>query len=123
MTIPDEIKSNKVSWILCWLVSINIVLCCFIFLMAVPRLEMIYRELGVKLPGFTELLIDVSRNYIWLFGLLYSIANPLFELKFNGSSFRLVFNILSFLGVLLLQMFIIISATVPLLIIIEKLPE
>jgi type IV pilus assembly protein PilC len=45
----------------------------FIMIVIVPKFEQIFRELGIKLPGLTEFLIDISRfmaDYWWVFFLV-----------------------------------------------------
>ena len=115
--------SNKIiiaSWILCLLSSIIIIWTLSLFPLAIPRLETIYRELGIKLPYVTELIIALSHNYLWVIGFLYALVSPLIEHKYSGSISRLFINITICIGALIFQALTLISIFLPLLNIIES---
>ena len=121
--MPNLDKLVISSWVISLLGSIILFWCCLIFPVAIPQLEMIYRDLGIKLPGITELLLDVSHYYIWVLGLVYAIANPFIESQYAGKFPRLVFNIASLFCILLIQGLIIVAAFLPLLTVIENLSQ
>jgi len=63
-----------------------------VFSLAGPRFELIYKDLGISLPGITEVLVSVSRSWLWLSLPVIAAVQVYLETLWCSRVSRLTFN-------------------------------
>lgn len=109
-------KYQVASWVTCILGGIVLLGTGLGIYLYESRFSIIYRDLGLAIPGMTEFLMWSSRSWAWVLLPLVSIIQVALELPFNGSLVRLWFNGVYLFTTLLVLACVIIAAFLPLVV-------
>ncbi len=81
--------------------------------MVMPRFEMIYRELGIALPGLTEGIISVQRSWVWTALIPAALANVIKEFRWNGFQNIAVLNFIGLIVTFVLLLAMVVGVLIP----------
>lgn len=114
-------KADVASWLMTLVTAAMLLLISAAFFVWIPKLEMIFKDLGIALPGLTEIIIMVHRSFLWPVLIVAAAANIIKEISWNGNPGIAGFNAIGLCIVLALAMVIVIGLFIPFVGIIETL--
>lgn len=114
-------KADVASWLMTLVTAAMLLLLSGVFFILIPKLEMTFHELGIALPGLTELIITVHRSFLWPVLIVAAAANIIKEVSWNGYPGIAAFNAIGLFVVFVLAMVMVIGLFIPVVGIIENI--
>lgn len=104
---------NVASWLMTLVTAAILLIISGGFFIVIPRFEMIYRELGIALPGLTEGIISVQRSWVWTALIPIAITNVIKEFRWNGYRNIAIWNLIGLIITFILILAMVVGVLIP----------